>query len=197
LPGLRDTTQARRGVYGITDDGVRKRARAADVSGDQLARVNADTNGDRQVAPPASFSVPFTEELHLFEGRSDAAERVVVMDDGRSPDGHDAVAHELVEGALVFEDRVDHFFEILVEHLDDGLRLRALTHAGEAANIAVEDSALFDEAAAFLDGQRAGHDALGNVRREEARHTLARDDLVFHLLAEDVDLNKHRGLIRH
>ena len=88
------------------------------------------------------------------------------MDDGCAPERHDAVAHELVEGAFVLEHRFDHVLEVLVEHLDDALGGRPLAHAREAADVGVEDRAFGHELAALLDLELSRKHALGDVGRQ-------------------------------
>ena len=69
-----------------------------------------------------ALAVELAEHLHLLERALHAADGVVGVGDGRAPEGHDPVAHELVERAFVLEDRLDHQLEVLVEHLDDASR---------------------------------------------------------------------------
>jgi hypothetical protein len=142
----------------------------------------------------SALAVQEAERVAHLQRALDARDGVVRLDHGRAPEGHDAVAHELVEGAAVLEDRLDHLLEVLVQHLDEHLRRLHLAHRGEAADVAVEDGALLDALAAGLHLELAADHALGEVRREQPAEALAGDDLGLDLLAEDVHLDEHRGL---
>src|SRR5579883_2737146 len=147
LAGQGARAQPGAGVRRVADDRVRERLRAADVTDDARARVDADADGERGLSVCDALPVEAAERLHLIERALHASDGIVPVGEGSAPEGHDAVAHELVERPLVLEQRLDHELEVLVQHLDDHFGRRALAHRGEAADVAVEDGQLLDELA--------------------------------------------------
>src|SRR5690606_25278708 len=122
LTGPGDPAEPRARVHRVADDRVAERLAAPDVPGDQRARVDADADRERQEAVLRAPVVEPLEHFHLLEGAGDGEQRIVRVHDRGTPQGHDPVAHELVERAFEFEHRLDHQLEILVQELDERLR---------------------------------------------------------------------------
>ncbi len=68
--------------------------------------------------------------------------RVIWADDGRAEDGHDSVAHELVDDSVVAEQGLRAALEHPVERLGHLLGRPALGEVGEAAGVGEEDGYL-------------------------------------------------------
>src|ERR1019366_1155439 len=196
LPRRRARAEPRARVRGVADGGVRERLRAADIPDDARPRVDPEAYREGRLADPDAFAIEPPEDLHLLERALHAAYGVVPVDHGGAPERHDPVAHELVERALVLEERLDHELEVLVEHLDQRLGRGALAHRGEAANVAVVDGQLLDQLPALLHLELPRDHLLRDVRRDEALEAVANDDLLLDLLREDRVLDEHRGLTR-
>ena len=87
----------------------------ADGTDDDLARVQADPDTDRNaLAAPDVFGVA-PDRLLYAEGSVAGADGVVLVGQRRAKESHDPVAHHLVDGALVVMHRLDHVLEHGVE----------------------------------------------------------------------------------
>jgi hypothetical protein len=159
--------------------------------------VDADADVERGHPAALPVAVEARQRVHLLEGALDRAHRTVGVRHRRAPEGHDPVAHELVERPLLPEDHLDHELEVLVQDVDHHLRGDALAHARETADVAVEDRALLDVGAALLHVELAGDHLLGHVRRQEAREALAGDDLLLDLGRQQRVGDEHRRLAGH
>src|SRR5690606_22313247 len=162
-----NAAEPRTGVRSVSDHRVGERLGAADVAGDQRPGVDPDPNGQRRLVHLDPLAVETTEDFELLQSAAHAAQRVVWMRDRRTPQRHDAVAHELVERPFVLEQRLDHLLEVLVEHLDDALGGRAFAHAREPADVGVEDGALLHQLPALFHLELARQDTLGDVWRQQ------------------------------
>jgi hypothetical protein len=107
---------------------------AADGAHDDLTRVQADADlDDRRVGAAHLVRVHFHALLHP-ERRVAGPHGVIFVGEGRAEEGHDPVAHDLVDGALVAVDGLHHPFEHGVEDL---ARLFGIT-VGEQLHRALE-----------------------------------------------------------
>ena len=96
--------QARSDVGGLACDGISAMAIAADRTRDDLARRDADVNGERRRVVERQFC---NARLNL-EGRAHGAQRVVAMGARRAEQRHRRVADMLVDGAAeAVDDRID------------------------------------------------------------------------------------------
>jgi hypothetical protein len=107
------------------------------LPGERLAVADADVDLHAAAGPLAG--VEGTQAAPHAAGGAHRPDRVVRAADRRSEYRHDPVADELVEGALLGEDLLDHRPEVVVEELDDLLRLQALADGGEVADVGKED----------------------------------------------------------
>jgi len=74
------------------------------------------------MVPPDLSGVAAYGLLH-FQRRVAGAHRVVLVREGRAEQRHDAVAHHLIDGALVAVDRLHHAVEHWIEELPGFLRV--------------------------------------------------------------------------
>ena len=90
----------------------------------------------------------------------DGALSVILVRDGRAEEGHDAVAEELVDRALVAVDLVQHQLEGPGHEAVDVLGVEPLGERGEPRDVGEEDRDLL---ALALQGAPRGEDLLGQV----------------------------------
>src|SRR5262245_16134898 len=105
------------------------------------------------------FGVSFDRFLHA-EGGIAGAHRVVLVRQRRTEQRHDAVAHDLVDGALVAVDGLHHLLEHGVEELPCLLGIAVGEQLHRTLQVGEEDGDLL--ALAFEGGLR-GEDPLGEV----------------------------------
>src|SRR4029077_18953222 len=74
------------------------------------------------------------------EGRQYAAFGMVLLGKGCAEEGHDAVAHELRDGSAISVHCLAHQFEARAHDVVRFLGVESLGHAGEAGDVAEEDS---------------------------------------------------------
>src|SRR5262245_25917690 len=80
----------------------------ADGANDDLTRVEPDAELHRHsVRAPDLLAVTPHRRLHVDRGVA-RADRMVLVGHRRTEEGHDAVPHDLVDGALVAMDRFHH-----------------------------------------------------------------------------------------
>src|SRR5687767_9001194 len=96
---------------------------AADGAHHNLSRVQTHSylNG-YPLAPSDSLGVTLYRLLHL-ERRIARAHRVIFMGKRRTEQSHDAVPHDLIDGAFITMDRVDHMLKDGIEKLPRFLRI--------------------------------------------------------------------------
>jgi hypothetical protein len=93
----------------------------------------ATRTGGRPSASSRSPSPP-PPRVHLGDG----AQRrggVIVLRDGRVPEGHDRVADELVDGGAPVDQRLGHGGEVGVHQLHHAVGRHPLGHGGKAAHV--------------------------------------------------------------
>ena len=115
--GRSQLLHAGRQVRGLTYRRVVHAQIGADGADHHLARVEPDTNLDEDaVRAEDPVGVPLDRLLHP-ERRVAGPHRVILVRERRAEQRHDAVAHHLVDGALVAMDGLHHPFEHRVEEL--------------------------------------------------------------------------------
>ena len=149
-------------VGGLAHRGVLHVEVAADRADDDLAGVDADPDLHVEaLTAPDLLGVLRDRALHP-EGRVAGAHRVVLVGHRRAEQGHDAVAHHLVDGAL---EAVDGFHQSLDDRVEQGagvFRIAVDQQLEGALQVGEEDG---DRLA--LTGQRGprGEDLAGQVAR--------------------------------
>jgi len=113
----RELLHPRGQVRGLADGGVVHVEIAVDRPHHHLARIepHADLHVDALRAPEL-VRVPADRLLHPERGMA-GAHRVILVTHGGAEEGHDAVAHDLVDGALVAMHRFHHPLEHRIEKL--------------------------------------------------------------------------------
>src|SRR5687768_10180391 len=95
----------------LTDRGVIHFEVASDGAHDNLSRVKADANLYRNTLGPSySLSIMLYRLLHP-ERHIASPHRVIFMSQRRAEQSHDAVAHDLVDGAFITVDAVHHVLQ--------------------------------------------------------------------------------------
>ena len=140
--GIGQLLHPRREMGGLAHRGVVHAEVGANGPDNHLARVqaDADTDGD-----PLLASYPLGVSLHALlhpERRVARAHRVVLMCDRRAEQRHDAVAHDLIHGALVAVDGLHHPFEDWIEDLARLFRVAVGEQLHRAFQVGKEDSYL-------------------------------------------------------
>ena len=79
-------------------------------------------------------------EEHLSRD-GEGAVGVIVGGDRGAEDGEDPIAQEAEQRSAVVEDRVAHLAEVVVQDVDDDVRLRLLGEGRESAQVAEENGA--------------------------------------------------------
>ena len=166
-------------VYGIADDGEIHAGRCTDVSDDHGAVIEGD--------PDVELNAPFLTPAGVQAGGSfahgDRASGGVagVFTDTRAadvaPNGHDGVAHELVECAAVLKDAIDHLCEVFVELGDERMRVQTRCGAGEIAQVGKENGNFACHSAEGLEVsggliEQFRYNILANVTLEGTAHLL-------------------------
>ncbi len=125
---------ARGEVGSLADRGVVHVQVGADRTHDDLARIEAHANADPDaVLGPYALRISRDRLLHP-QRRVARADRVVLVSEGRAEERHDAVAHDLIDGALV----AVHGFHHPLEHgIEDLARLLGIA-VGEQLHRALE-----------------------------------------------------------
>ena len=119
---LRELLHARGEVRGLPDRGVVHVQIAADGAYHDLARVDPDPYAHRHRQARDPGHVAPDRVLHP-QRRVAGAKRVILVRQRRAEEGHDPVAQDLVDGALVVVDRLHQGFEDRVEDLPRFLRI--------------------------------------------------------------------------
>jgi L-fucose mutarotase len=122
-PGRRHLLQAGGQVRRLPDRRVVHPEIAAHRADDDLSRVQADANvGAHGLGPPERLRVAGHGLMHL-ECRVAGAHGVILVRERRPEQGHDPVAHHLVDRALVAVDRLHHPLEHRIEEFSRLLRI--------------------------------------------------------------------------
>ena len=109
--GLGQLFRARGQMGRLADGRVVHSQVAADGADHHLARVQADSDLDHDPVTPADLlRIATNGRLHV-ERRIARPHRVVLMGEGRPEEGHDPIAHDLIDGALVAMNGLHHPLE--------------------------------------------------------------------------------------
>src|SRR5262245_43953842 len=147
---LGQALDAAREVYGIADRRVVELLLRPDEPDHGGARVDADADVEVPARLPQLALEGDQHLLHL-ERRGNRVLRVAGIVERRAPEGHDAIADELVEGPAVAEHHPDLAREIAIEQGDDLLRRARLRERREAAYVREQDRHLAGLARKRLD----------------------------------------------
>ena len=109
LPGLGALLEAGGDVDGVAHG---ERRAGGGVARDDLARVHADPHLEPYAPLLLELVVQRREPVAHLGRRADAAERVVLVDAWDAEDGHDGVADELLDRAVVTLDDGAHLVEV-------------------------------------------------------------------------------------
>jgi hypothetical protein len=116
---------------------------APDGADHNFTRVQSHTDrGGQPGGPPGFLRVRFHGFLHL-ERRIARPHRVILVSERRPEEGHDAVAHDLVDGALVAVHGLHHSLQYRVEDLARLLRIAVGEQLHRALEVGEEDRDLF------------------------------------------------------
>ena len=111
----------------------------APVAGDHLAGVHAGPNGDRDAPVAFQLLVQRGEPFAHLRGRAHGAQRVVLVQDRDSEDGHHRVPDELLDGSLVALDDRLHLVEVAAHHAPQRLRVELLAERGRPGDVGEDD----------------------------------------------------------
>lgn len=106
--GLGEGLHPRGKVRGVTDCRVVHAKVVADLSNDDGARVQPDTDPELDAALSLKLLGQSADRLLDRERRFDGSERMVFERDRRAEQCHEPVAEELVDGAVIAVDRLCH-----------------------------------------------------------------------------------------
>jgi len=159
-PRIGELFHARGQVRGLRYRRIVHAQVAADGPHDHFAGIQADADPDRDaVVPSHVVRVPLHRALH-GQGGVAAPHRVVLMGEGRAEQGHDSVAHHLVDRALVAVHGVHHVVEHRVEDLPGFLGIAVGQELHRALEIGEEDRHLLPFT---FERALGGEDPLGEV----------------------------------
>ncbi len=129
---------------------------------DDFPGIESDADYHRHPLRPLNLvGIPGDSFLHP-QRRITCAHRVVLLGERGAEESHDAIAHDLVDGALVAVDGLHHPLEDGIENLAGLLRIAVGEQLHGALEIGEEDSDLL---AFALHGCLRGEDLLGDVLR--------------------------------
>ena len=160
MPGVGHLLHAGGEVRGLADRGVVHAQVAADRAHHDLAGVEADADLDRDALGAAHLLGVAPDRLLHAERGVAGAHGVILVGERRAEERHDAVAHDLVDRALVAVDRLHHVLEDGVEELARLLRIAVGQELHRALEVGEEDRHLL---ALALEGALRGEDPLGEV----------------------------------
>jgi hypothetical protein len=157
-------------VGGLADGGVVHAQIAADRAHHDLARVQADADLERDPGPALDVLGVAPHRLLHPEGGAAGAHGVVLEGKGGAEEGHDAVAHDLIDGSLVVMDGLHHPLEHGIEELARLLGVALGEQLHRALHVGEEDGHLLALARVGpgptpLEGRLRGEDLLGEVAR--------------------------------
>ena len=134
-------------------------------------------------------SLIFDETGAHLEGRLDRVQRVVGLRHRRAEDGHDRVADELVDHAMMLHHALDHAAEVLVQEVEQRARLHRLADAGERADVREEHGDRHELAA---ERHVALHQVVGDLARHVAPEGLAQPIALAQALDHRVEVDLAR-----
>ena len=159
-PGVGELFHARGQVRGLSHRGVVHAEVAADGAHDDVAGVEADPDADADALRPSHFlGVALHDFLHPQRGVA-RPDGVILVGERRAEEGHDPVAHHLVDGALVPVHGRHHELDHRIEDLARVLGIAV----GEELHRALQIGEQHGDLLAFpLDGGLRGEDLLREV----------------------------------
>jgi hypothetical protein len=160
--GLRELLHAGGEMRALAHGGVVHVQIVADRADDDLPRVEPDPDTRLASATPRHLAGVASDGLLHAERGIARAPRVVLVGEGRAEERHDAVAHHLVDGALVVMDGFHHPLQHGVEHRARVLGVMSGDQLERALDVGEEDRHLL---ALALHGRSRGQDAAGEVPR--------------------------------
>ena len=173
--GLGGRLQARGGVHHVAEDRVLAVAAHVAHAGDHLTAVDPDPQPKLERVPVAIELAQGGDSLVHGQGGVDRPDRIILVGDRRPEQGHDGVAHELVDGAAVEGDRLGQASEHRCRELTHVLGVEALRQGGEPDDVGeqhADESALLDELAVRVGLVRRGRRIGQGRRRDRGRQRL-------------------------
>ncbi len=161
-PGLRELLHARRQMRRVAHRRVVQMAIVAEGPHHDLAGIQADPYADLERLLPEKCLRVVADRLLHPEGRLAGADRMILVRQRRAKQRHDAVAHHLVDGALVAVDCGDHPLEHWIQDASCLFRIAVDQQLHRALEVGEEDRDLL---ALALEGGLRGEDLLGEVLR--------------------------------
>ncbi len=134
----RRTLQARGRVDGVAGDRVGGVGGRADPARHHRARVDPDVQRERPTHPALPAAIERVHPLAHQEGGAQAALGIVLVCPRRAEDGHDRVAHELLDEALVAVDRRGHLVEEIALDRAHVLGIEPFAERGEPGQVGEE-----------------------------------------------------------
>jgi len=162
VPGGGELLHPRREVRGLPDGGVVHAEVAPDRPHYDLARVEPHPNLHLNAVRAADVFVVASDRLLHPERRVARPHRVVLVGERRAEERHDAVAHHLVDRALVTVHGLNHPFEHRVEKLARFLGIAVGEQLHRTLQVSEEDRDLL---ALAFEGRLRGQDLLGEALR--------------------------------
>jgi hypothetical protein len=161
-PGARELLQARRQVGGLADRAVVHAEIAADRADHDLAGIESHAHLERDaVATTHPLGVAADRRLQVKGGIA-GPDGVVLVGHRGAEQGHDPVAHDLVDGALVAVDGVHHPLEDGIEQPPGLLGVAVGEQLHRALEVREQHGDLL---ALSFQGRLRGQDLLGEVLR--------------------------------
>ena len=136
LAGASRLLEARRRIHRVAGD---HGLALAGITGHDLAGEQTGTGGQGNSALRQELDVQDAKRGAHLGRRSDGPQGIVFMDCGKPEDGHDCVADELLDGAMVAFDGGLHRGEVLGEHGSQGLRIERLAELGRSDDVTEQD----------------------------------------------------------
>ena len=161
--GRRELLHPLREADRVADRGVVHAEVVADRAHDDLARVEPSAHREAEAARATQLGGVGGELALQVEGGVARAPRVVLVGDRRAEEGHDAVARELVDGALEAVDALAEDREEAGHDRAPLLGVRLLGELHRAHHVGEQDGHLLSLA---LERCPPGADLLGEVRRQ-------------------------------
>ena len=109
------------------------------VAGDDLAGVDARPVGELHAVDELQLVVELLERRLHPGGRTNRAQRVVLVEPGQPEDGHHGVADELLDHAAVPLELAPHRVEVARHHLAERLGVERLAEARRALQVREDD----------------------------------------------------------
>jgi len=161
-------------VHRVADDGVFEPAFITDRAEDDPARRDGRADAEFRFAAGDAGGVPVRHAAHQFVDRAQRIGGIGIGRQRRAEGHHDAVAHELVDGAAVLLQDGHDLALVIGQHGDHFVRLMGVRKIGEAANVAEQDGGFARLAGAGGNGLFRRGDLVGDFGRKEAGQILRR-----------------------